>query len=72
MARTETAVIQIQKQPSRPTIKSSEAKRFLKKKREAEVIMIHIVLMLITSTQTPWFPGTFMVTNTVLAPSKNC
>nr|XP_031363154.1 sperm flagellar protein 2 [Lonchura striata domestica] len=36
MARIQTAVIQIQKQPSRPTIKSFEAKRFLKKKREAE------------------------------------
>ncbi|NWY18209.1 SPEF2 protein, partial [Aphelocoma coerulescens] len=36
MARTQAAVIQIQKQPSRPTIKSVEAKRFLKKKREAE------------------------------------
>ncbi|TRZ13179.1 hypothetical protein HGM15179_013922 [Zosterops borbonicus] len=36
MARIQTAVTQIQKQPSRPTIKSFEAKRFLKKKREAE------------------------------------
>ncbi|XP_072777841.1 sperm flagellar protein 2 isoform X3 [Taeniopygia guttata] len=36
MARIQTAVKQIQKQPSRPTIKSFEAKRFLKKKREAE------------------------------------
>ncbi|XP_064259173.1 sperm flagellar protein 2 isoform X4 [Passer domesticus] len=36
MTRIQTAVIQIQKQPSRPTIKSFEAKRFLKKKREAE------------------------------------
>ncbi|NXD05421.1 SPEF2 protein, partial [Certhia familiaris] len=36
MSRIRTAVIQIQKQPSRPTIKSFEAKRFLKKKREAE------------------------------------
>ncbi|NXU95911.1 SPEF2 protein, partial [Cettia cetti] len=35
-ARIQTAAIQIQKQPSRPTIKSFEAKRFLKKKREAE------------------------------------
>ncbi|OWK57797.1 Sperm flagellar protein 2 [Lonchura striata] len=52
MARIQTAVIQIQKQPSRPTIKSFEAKRFLKKKREAEVIIIYIVLMLITLTQT--------------------
>uniref|UniRef100_A0A8C3R097 Sperm flagellar 2 n=1 Tax=Cyanoderma ruficeps TaxID=181631 RepID=A0A8C3R097_9PASS len=41
MARIQTAVIQSQKQPSRPTIKSSEAKRFLKKKREAEVIIIY-------------------------------
>ncbi|XP_074389398.1 sperm flagellar protein 2 isoform X5 [Zonotrichia albicollis] len=36
MARIQTATIQIQKQPSRPTIKSSEAKKILKKKREAE------------------------------------
>ncbi|XP_057899496.1 sperm flagellar protein 2 [Melospiza georgiana] len=36
LARIQTAAIQIQKQPSRPTIKSSEAKRILKKKREAE------------------------------------
>ncbi|XP_068033043.1 sperm flagellar protein 2 [Anomalospiza imberbis] len=36
MARTQTAVIQSQKQPSKPTIKSFEAERFLKKKREAE------------------------------------
>ncbi|XP_037980777.1 sperm flagellar protein 2 isoform X6 [Motacilla alba alba] len=36
MARIQTAVIQTQKQPSRPTIRSFEAKRFLKKKREAE------------------------------------
>ncbi|XP_041346141.1 sperm flagellar protein 2 [Pyrgilauda ruficollis] len=36
MARIQTDVIQIQKQPSRPTIKSFEAKRFLKKKNEAE------------------------------------
>ncbi|XP_031952602.1 sperm flagellar protein 2 isoform X9 [Corvus moneduloides] len=36
MARIQAAVTQIQKQPSRPTIKSVEAKRFLKKKREAE------------------------------------
>ncbi|XP_005528036.1 PREDICTED: sperm flagellar protein 2 [Pseudopodoces humilis] len=36
MARIQTAVIQTQKQPSRPTIKSFEAKRFLKKKGEAE------------------------------------
>ncbi|KAF2984658.1 hypothetical protein EK904_012579, partial [Melospiza melodia maxima] len=36
MARIQTAAIQIQKQPSRPTIKSSEAKRILNKKREAE------------------------------------
>ncbi|XP_039565949.1 sperm flagellar protein 2 [Passer montanus] len=36
MARIQTAVIEIQKQPSRSTIKSFEAKRFLKKKREAE------------------------------------
>ncbi|NXB65016.1 SPEF2 protein, partial [Struthidea cinerea] len=36
MTRIQTAVTQIQKQPSRPTIKSIEAKRFLKKKREAE------------------------------------
>ncbi|NXA94808.1 SPEF2 protein, partial [Melanocharis versteri] len=36
MARIQTAVIQIQKQPSRFTIRSFEAKRFLKKKREAE------------------------------------
>ncbi|NXW75962.1 SPEF2 protein, partial [Hirundo rustica] len=36
MARIQTTVMQIQKQPSRPTIKSFEAKRFLKKKREAE------------------------------------
>ncbi|NXD93121.1 SPEF2 protein, partial [Chaetorhynchus papuensis] len=35
-AGSQTAVTQIQKQPSRPTIKSFEAKRFLKKKREAE------------------------------------
>lgn len=41
MARIQTSVIQIQKQPSRSSIKSFEAKRFLKKKREAEVIMIH-------------------------------
>uniref|UniRef100_A0A8C3E2G8 Sperm flagellar 2 n=1 Tax=Corvus moneduloides TaxID=1196302 RepID=A0A8C3E2G8_CORMO len=40
MARIQAAVTQIQKQPSRPTIKSVEAKRFLKKKREAEVITI--------------------------------
>uniref|UniRef100_A0A8C3R2G0 Sperm flagellar 2 n=1 Tax=Cyanoderma ruficeps TaxID=181631 RepID=A0A8C3R2G0_9PASS len=45
MARIQTAVIQSQKQPSRPTIKSSEAKRFLKKKREAEVIIIYVVLI---------------------------
>ncbi|NXE38146.1 SPEF2 protein, partial [Ptilorrhoa leucosticta] len=51
MARIQTAVIQIQNQPSRPTIKSIEAKRFLKKKREAEVIIIYIVLMLITDIQ---------------------
>ncbi|XP_058280070.1 sperm flagellar protein 2 [Hirundo rustica] len=38
MARIQTTVMQIQKQPSRPTIKSFEAKRFLKKKREAENI----------------------------------
>ncbi|XP_066038439.1 sperm flagellar protein 2 [Chamaea fasciata] len=38
MPRIQTAVIQIQKQPSRPTIKSFEAKRSLKKKREAENI----------------------------------
>ncbi|KAI1240172.1 hypothetical protein IHE44_0011626, partial [Lamprotornis superbus] len=36
MARIQTTVSQIQKQPSRPTIKSFEAKSFLKKKREAE------------------------------------
>ncbi|XP_066425668.1 sperm flagellar protein 2 [Molothrus aeneus] len=36
MARIQTAAIQIQKQPSRPTIKSFEAKKILKKKREAE------------------------------------
>ncbi|XP_030093204.2 LOW QUALITY PROTEIN: sperm flagellar protein 2 [Serinus canaria] len=36
MARIQTGVIQIQKQPSRPTIKSLEDKRLLKKKREAE------------------------------------
>uniref|UniRef100_A0A8C0UQ53 Sperm flagellar 2 n=1 Tax=Cyanistes caeruleus TaxID=156563 RepID=A0A8C0UQ53_CYACU len=36
MARIQAAVIQTQKQPSRPAIKSFEAKRFLKKKREAE------------------------------------
>ncbi|KAL9821940.1 sperm flagellar protein 2 isoform 2-T2 [Geothlypis trichas] len=36
MARIQTATIQIQKQPSRPTIKSFEAKKILKKKREAE------------------------------------
>ncbi|XP_016160362.1 PREDICTED: sperm flagellar protein 2 isoform X3 [Ficedula albicollis] len=36
MARIQTTVAQIQKQPSRPTIKSFEAKSFLKKKREAE------------------------------------
>ncbi|XP_063280058.1 sperm flagellar protein 2 isoform X1 [Prinia subflava] len=36
MARIQTAVTQTEKQPSRPTIKSFEAKRFLKKKREAE------------------------------------
>ncbi|XP_053858390.1 sperm flagellar protein 2 isoform X2 [Vidua macroura] len=36
MARIQTAVMQIQQQPSRSTIKSFEAKRFLKKKREAE------------------------------------
>ncbi|NXH88460.1 SPEF2 protein, partial [Edolisoma coerulescens] len=38
MARIQTAVKQIQKQPSRPTIKSIEAKRSLKKKREAETV----------------------------------
>ncbi|XP_014731070.1 PREDICTED: sperm flagellar protein 2 [Sturnus vulgaris] len=36
MARIPTTVSQIQKQPSRPTTKSFEAKSFLKKKREAE------------------------------------
>ncbi|NXB23769.1 SPEF2 protein, partial [Rhagologus leucostigma] len=36
MAEIQTAVTKTQKQPSRPTIKSIEAKRFLKKKREAE------------------------------------
>ncbi|NXB50519.1 SPEF2 protein, partial [Leucopsar rothschildi] len=36
MARIQTTVSQIQKQPSRPTTKSFEAKSFLKKKREAE------------------------------------
>ncbi|NXY07359.1 SPEF2 protein, partial [Pteruthius melanotis] len=36
MARIQTTVTQIQKQPSRPTIKSLEAKKSLKKKREAE------------------------------------
>ncbi|NXC06877.1 SPEF2 protein, partial [Orthonyx spaldingii] len=36
MAKIQTAVIQIQKQPSRPKINSIEAKRLLKKKREAE------------------------------------
>ncbi|NWT18281.1 SPEF2 protein, partial [Vireo altiloquus] len=36
MAGIQTAVIQIQKQPSRPAIKSIEGKGFLKKKREAE------------------------------------
>ncbi|XP_015508822.1 sperm flagellar protein 2 isoform X2 [Parus major] len=36
MARIQTDIIETQKQPSRPTIKSFEAKRFLKKKREAE------------------------------------
>ncbi|XP_030824473.1 sperm flagellar protein 2 [Camarhynchus parvulus] len=35
-ARIQTAAIQIQKQPSRPTIKSFEAKKILKKKKEAE------------------------------------
>lgn len=53
MARIQTATVQIQKQPSRPTIKSFEAKKILKKKREAEVIIIYTVLMLITLTQTP-------------------
>ncbi|KAM4879293.1 sperm flagellar protein 2 [Sylvia borin] len=38
MTRIQTAVIQNQKQPSRPTIKSFEAKRFLKKKKEAETV----------------------------------
>ncbi|NWX64577.1 SPEF2 protein, partial [Promerops cafer] len=38
MARIPTAVIQIQKQPSRPTIKSSEPTISLKKKREAETL----------------------------------
>ncbi|XP_066195706.1 sperm flagellar protein 2 [Sylvia atricapilla] len=38
MTRIQTAVIQNQKQPSRPTIKSFEAKRFLKKKTEAETV----------------------------------
>ncbi|RLV98217.1 hypothetical protein DV515_00011017 [Chloebia gouldiae] len=36
MGRIQTAVIHIKKQSSRPTIKSFEAKRLLKKKREAE------------------------------------
>ncbi|KAL2294194.1 hypothetical protein Nmel_007918, partial [Mimus melanotis] len=36
MPRIQTTVSQIQKQPSRPTIKSFEAKSFLKKKRQAE------------------------------------
>ncbi|XP_032941221.1 sperm flagellar protein 2 isoform X1 [Catharus ustulatus] len=36
MARIPTTVAQDKKQPSRPTIKSFEAKSFLKKKREAE------------------------------------
>ncbi|NXY55651.1 SPEF2 protein, partial [Callaeas wilsoni] len=36
MAGIQTAFIQIQKQTSRPTIKSFEAKRLMKKKREAE------------------------------------
>uniref|UniRef100_A0A8C3MQK1 Sperm flagellar protein 2 n=1 Tax=Geospiza parvula TaxID=87175 RepID=A0A8C3MQK1_GEOPR len=44
-ARIQTAAIQIQKQPSRPTIKSFEAKKILKKKKEAEVIIIYTVLI---------------------------
>ncbi|NXY15051.1 SPEF2 protein, partial [Atrichornis clamosus] len=51
LARIQTAVIQIPKQPSRPAIKSIEAKKFLKKKREAEVIIIYILSVLIIDMQ---------------------
>uniref|UniRef100_A0A8C5TPN1 Sperm flagellar 2 n=1 Tax=Malurus cyaneus samueli TaxID=2593467 RepID=A0A8C5TPN1_9PASS len=39
MARNQTAVIEIKKQPPRPAIKSIEAKRLLKKKREAQELL---------------------------------
>lgn len=48
MARIQAAIIQIPKPPSSHTIKAIEAKKFLKKKREAEVTIIYIILMLIT------------------------
>uniref|UniRef100_A0A8C3Y8J5 Sperm flagellar 2 n=1 Tax=Catharus ustulatus TaxID=91951 RepID=A0A8C3Y8J5_CATUS len=51
MARIPTTVAQDKKQPSRPTIKSFEAKSFLKKKREAEVMVIPIFLFLISDMQ---------------------
>lgn len=47
MARIQAAIIQIPKPPPSHTIKAIEAKKFLKKKREAEVTIIYVLLMLI-------------------------
>ncbi|NWS55190.1 SPEF2 protein, partial [Chunga burmeisteri] len=45
MARIQAAIIQVPKPPLSHTIKAIEAKKFLKKKREAEVTIIYILLI---------------------------
>lgn len=47
MARIQAAIIQIPKPSPSHTIKAIEAKRLLKKKREAEVIIIYTLSILI-------------------------
>lgn len=46
MAKIQAAVIQVPKPPPKRVVKAIEAKAFLKKKREAEVIITHFLLML--------------------------
>lgn len=46
MAKIQAAVIQVPKPPPKCIVKAIEAKAFLKKKREAEVIITHFLLTL--------------------------
>lgn len=47
MARIQEAILETPKPPPSHTIKAVEANKFLRKKREAEVSIIYILLMLI-------------------------